>query len=100
MVLIVCPTGALVCSLKEWLPEFEGVERIHVDTIHSVLKDKRDGDNKVEFVPPSGFRKYEVFFCDEGSQYDDLEYVCSRLSRNSHTCRMSWSSLISSSFDR
>ena len=72
--LIVCPTGALVCSLKEWLPEFDGVERIHVDTIHSVLKYKRDRDNKVEFVPPSGFRKYEVVFCDEGSQYDDLEW--------------------------
>ena len=73
-VLIVCPTGALVCSLKELLPEFDGVERIHVDTIHSVLKYKRDRDNKVEFVPPSGFRKYEVVFCDEGSQYDDLEW--------------------------
>ena len=43
-VLIVCPTGALVCSLKKLLPEFDGVERIHVDTIHSVLKYKRDRD--------------------------------------------------------
>ena len=66
MVLIVCPTGALVCSLKEWLLEFEGVERIHADTIHSVLKYKRDRDNTVEFVPPSGFRKYEVVFLRRG----------------------------------
>ena len=72
--LIVCPTGALVCSLKEWLPDFDGVDRIHVDTIHSVLKYKRDRDNKVDFVPPSGFRKYEAVFCDEASQYDDLEW--------------------------
>ena len=61
-VLIVCPTGALVCSLKELLPELDGVERIHVDTIHAVLKYKRDRDNKVEFVPPAGFRKYEAVF--------------------------------------
>ena len=26
-------------------------------------------------MPPSGFKKYEVvFFCDEGSQYDNLEW--------------------------
>ena len=36
-VLIVCPTGALVCALKELLPEFDGVERIHGDTIHAIL---------------------------------------------------------------
>ena len=65
-VLIVCPTGALVCSLKELLPEFDGVERIHVDTIHADLKYKRDRDNKVEFVPPSGFRKYEAVFLRRG----------------------------------
>ena len=73
-VIIVCPTGALVISLKELLPEFDGVERIHIDTIHAVLKYKRERDNKVEFVPPSGFRKYEAVFCDEASQYDDLEW--------------------------
>ena len=50
------------------------VQRIHVDTTHAILKYKRDRDNKVEFVPPSGFRKYEVVFCDEASQYDDLEW--------------------------
>ena len=73
-VLIACPTGALVCSLNELLPEFDGAERIQVDTIHSVLKYERDRGNKVDVVPPSGFRKYEAVFCDEGSQYDDLEW--------------------------
>ena len=61
--------------MKELLPEFDGVDRIHVDTIHSVLKYKRDRDNKVDFVPPSGFRKYEAVFCDEASQYEDLEWA-------------------------
>ena len=61
-VLIACPTGALVCSMKQLLPDFDGVDRIHVDTIHAVLKYKRDRDNKVDFVPPSGFRKYEAVF--------------------------------------
>ena len=56
-------TGALVCAVKELLPEFDGVERIHVDTIHSVLKYKRDRDKKVDFVPPSGFRKYDLVLC-------------------------------------
>ena len=100
-VLIVCPTGALVCALKELLPEFDGVERIHVDTIHSVLKYKRDRDNKVEFVPLSGFRKCEaVFFTTRGRSMTIWSgTVCSRRSGNNHTCRMSWSSLISSSLD-
>ena len=73
-VLVVCPTGALVNALKLMLPDFEGVDRIHVDTIHGVLKYKRDKENAVAWVPPSGFRKYEVVFCDEASQYDDREW--------------------------
>ena len=40
-VLIVCPTGALVTTLKLQLPDVEGVDRIHIDTIHSVLKYKK-----------------------------------------------------------
>ena len=78
---------------------FEGVERIHVDTIHSVLKYKRDRDNKVEFVPPSGFRKYEAVFVTRGrSMMIWNGSGCTRWSESSHICRMSWSSLISSSF--
>lgn len=56
------------------LPEFDGVDRIHVDTIHGVLKYKREKEEAVTWVPPSAFRKYEVVFCDEASQYDDLEW--------------------------
>ena len=98
-VLIVCPTGALACSLKDLLPEFDGVERTHVDIIHSVLKYKRDRNNKVEFVPPSGFRKYEAVFATRGRSMMIWSGTgCSRRSGNSHTCGMSWSSLISSSF--
>jgi hypothetical protein len=73
-VLIVCPTGALVTALKLLLPDFDGVDRIHVDTIHSVLKYKRQKEKEVSWTPPSAFRKYEIIFCDEASQYDDLEW--------------------------
>ena len=74
-VLIVCPTGALVTSIKLLLPNFDGVELIHVDTIHGILKYKRGKDANVSWVPPSAFRKYDVVFCDEASQYDDLEWT-------------------------
>ena len=73
-VLIVCPTGALVTTLKLELPDFPGIDRIHVDTLHSVLKYKRQKEVSVSWVPPSAFRKYEVVYCDEGSQYDDLQW--------------------------
>jgi len=45
-VLIVCPTGQLVHAFKSKLPEFDGVERIQVDTMHGVLKYKRPTDDK------------------------------------------------------
>ena len=73
-VLIVCPTGALVTGIKLLLPQFDGVDRIHVDTIHGVLKYKRTKDNNVQWAPPSAFRQYDVVFCDEASQYDDREW--------------------------
>ena len=48
MVLIVCPTGTNVYSFKSQLPEFEGVDKIRVDTIQGVLNYKRTGsDSKV-----------------------------------------------------
>ena len=40
-VLIVCPTGQLVHSLKAQLPELDGIENIQIDTIHGVLQYKR-----------------------------------------------------------
>ena len=52
-VLIVCPTGTNVFVFKSQLPEFDGVERIAVDTIQGVLKYKRPGaDSKVAWAPP------------------------------------------------
>ena len=37
-VLIVCPTGELVTTLKLQLPEMPGIDRIHIDTIQGTLK--------------------------------------------------------------
>ena len=42
-VLIVCPTGSNVYVFKSQLPEFDGVDKIAVDTIQGVLKYKRPG---------------------------------------------------------
>ena len=73
-VLVVCPTGALVTTLKLQLPEMDGIDRIHIDTVHAVLKYKRPTEKAVTWTPPSAFRKYEVVLCDEASQYDDREW--------------------------
>ena len=61
-------------TLKLQLPEVDGVDRIHVDTIHSVLKYKRATESSVSWTPPSAFRKYDLVLCDEGSQYDNREW--------------------------
>ena len=75
-VVIICPTGALVTALKLLLPEFDGVDRIHVDTIHGILKYTRAKDRAIaSWSPPSAFRQYEVIFADESSQYDDREWL-------------------------
>ena len=65
-VLIVCPTGTNVYVFKSQLPEFDGVEKIAVDTIQGVLKYKRPGaDSKVTWAPPSALRQIDVLLCDE-----------------------------------
>ena len=73
-VCIICPTGALVNALKMQLPDFAGVDRIHIDTLHGTLKYKRAKEGEVAWAPPSAFRKYDIIFCDEASQYDDTEW--------------------------
>ena len=73
-VCIICPTGALVNALKMLLPDFQGVDRIHIDTLHGTLKYRRAKEGEVSWSPPSAFRKYDVVFCDEASQYDDTEW--------------------------
>ena len=35
---------------------------------------KREKEKEVSWTPPSAFRKYEIVFCDEASQFDDLEW--------------------------
>ena len=53
-VVIICPTGALGTALKLLLPEFDGVDRIHVDTIHGILKYTRAKDRAIaSWAPPS-----------------------------------------------
>ena len=75
-ILIICPTGQLVHSFKAQLPDCDGIENIQIDTIHGVLKYKRPGaDGKVYWAPPSALRKVDLILIDEGSQYDDREFV-------------------------
>ena len=57
------------------MPEQEGVERIHVDTVQGVLQYKRKGaDSKVTRAPPSALRHIDLILCDEGSQNGDTEF--------------------------
>ena len=63
------------CIRFSQLPEFDGVEKIAVDTIQGVLKYKRPGaDSKVAWAPPSALRQIDVLFYDEASQYEDLDW--------------------------
>ena len=74
-VLIVCPTGQLVHSFKSQLPEVDGIENVQVDTIHGVLRYKRQGpDEKVQWAPPSALRRIDLILVDEASQYDNKEW--------------------------
>ena len=60
---------------KSQLPEFDGVDKIAVDTIQGVLKYKRPGaDSQVSWCPPSPFRKIDVLLVNEASQYEDLDW--------------------------
>ena len=56
------------------LPDFPGVDRIIIDTLHGTLKYRRAKEGEVAWAPPSAFRKFDVVFCDEASQYDDTEW--------------------------
>ena len=67
-VLILCPTGALVHSSRDRLPE---TEHIVVETIHSGFKIFRDYDKLVEYAPPTRLRRFDVILIDEASQIDD-----------------------------
>ena len=67
-VLILCPTGQLVASYRQKLPEHEA---ICIDTIHAGLAIYREDESLVEHSPPSKLRLYDTILIDEGSQIDD-----------------------------
>ena len=75
-VLVVCPTGQNVHGIKAALPDVEGIENVHADTIQGILGYKRPGaDARVRWSPPSALRYKELVLCDEASQYDDPEWM-------------------------
>ena len=67
-VCILVPTGALVHQYRSELPE---MENLVVETFHAGMCIMRNNDKVVTFQPPSRFRRYDVFLCDEGSQITD-----------------------------
>ena len=83
-VLILCPTGQLVHSYRQRLPE---TERIKVDTIHAGLRIRRGEEKLVQHAPPMQLRYFDAIFIDEASQIDDhtcdlLDYAVHELPHN------------------
>ena len=66
-VFIGCPTGVLVSTYKNRMPESD---LITVQTIHSGFRILRKADKRT-YNPPSTLRHYDVFIFDEVSQLDD-----------------------------
>ena len=68
-VLILCPTGSLVHSYRDRLPE---TDRLAVETVHSGFRISRRADEAaVRYAPPSRLRRYDLFLLDEASQLED-----------------------------
>ena len=68
-VLILCPTGSLVHSYRDRLPD---TEKIMVDTVHASYCIGRKADvERVRYAPPSKLRRYDLIFLDEASQVED-----------------------------
>ena len=68
-VLILCPTGSLVHSYKDRLPD---VDNIVVETLHSGFAIYRGADEaSARYSPPTRLRRYDLFLVDEGSQIED-----------------------------
>ena len=68
-VLILCPTGQLVASYRQRLPEHE---HVRVDTIHAGMAIYREPESLVEHSPPSALRGYDLILIDECSQLDNF----------------------------
>ena len=67
-VLVLCPTGTLVHSYRDRLPD---VDNIVVETIHSGFAIQRQYDKLVDYAPPSRLRRYDLILVDEASQIED-----------------------------
>ena len=67
-VLIMCPTGTLVHSYRDRVPDHPNIV---IETIHSALIIKRQYDSAVQYAPPSRLRRYDLIMIDEVLQIDD-----------------------------
>ena len=68
-------TGPRLQVAATRIPEVDGIENVQVDTIHGVLRYKRQGpDEKVQWAPPSALRRIDLILVDEASQYDNKEW--------------------------
>ena len=67
-VLIRCPTGHLVATYRQRLPD---VDFNRIETMHAGLDIYREKDALVEHAPPSTLRKYDAILLDECSQIDN-----------------------------
>ena len=67
-VLIMCPTGTLVHSYRDRVPDHPNIV---IETLHSALVIKRRYDEVVQYCPPSRLRRYDLIMIDEVSQIDD-----------------------------
>ena len=67
-VLVLCPTGTLVHSYRDRLPD---VDNIVVETIQSGFAIQRQYDKLVDYAPPSRLRRYDLILVDEASQIED-----------------------------
>ena len=67
-VCILVPTGSLVHQYRAQLPE---MDNLTVETFHAGMSIMRNNDRVVTYQPPSRFRRYDLFLCDEASQVTD-----------------------------
>ena len=66
-VLILCPTGQLLATYRQRLPDSD---LIRIETIHAGIAIYREKEALVEHAPPSTLRKYDAILVDECSQID------------------------------
>ena len=63
-VLILCPTGQLVATYRQRLPD---VEFIRIETIHAGIAIYREEEALVNHAPPSSLNRYDAILLDECS---------------------------------